>query len=79
MKTAVVTAIGHQGIPVFHLPITFNNETLDYNTVVQIKGDGIRVRDALSDFIPLEGRRSRILWVARTKIGEAEMSYVRYP
>lgn len=75
----LVAAISNQGIPVLHLPITFTNETLDYETVVHVKGEGLQVRDALSKFIQLEGRRDRILWIARTKIGEREVSYIRYP
>jgi len=75
----LVNEINRQGIPVSALPITFNNETLDSVTIVQVKGEELKVRDALSNFIELEGRRSRILWVARTKIGKEEISSVRYP
>jgi hypothetical protein len=75
----LVSEINHQGIPVSAPLITFNNETMDYDTVLQVKGVGLKVRDALSNFIQLEGRRSRILWTARTKLGQREVSYVRYP
>lgn len=75
----MVNEIKRQGIAVSALPITFNNESMDLTTVVRVRGEGLKVREALSNFIELEGRRSRILWVARTKIGKEEISSIRYP
>jgi hypothetical protein len=52
--------------------------TMDFATQVHVKGKQLSVRRALSDFIPLEGRSNRILWVARTKKGSDEISFVRF-
>ena len=75
----LVSEINRQGGRVAAPLITFNNETWDYSTVVRVKGEGLKVRDVLSDFIPLEGRRSRILWMARTRLGPKQVSNIRYP
>lgn len=50
----------------------------DRSTVVRITAEGLKVRDALSNFIPLD-KRVRILWIARTKLAEGEVSYVHFP
>jgi hypothetical protein len=75
----LVSEINRQGVRVSAPLITFNNETLDYNTIVQVKGEDLKVREVLSNFIPLEGRGSRILWIARTKLGAKQESSIRYP
>jgi hypothetical protein len=73
------SAIGKLGIPV-SLPVVMDlRQSLDHMTEVQVKGEGLKVRDALSNFIPLEGRGGRLLWVARTKLNQGEVSYVYYP
>jgi len=52
--------------------------TMDGVTRVQVKGKGLRVRDALSDFIPLEGR-GPILWFAVTDVDASnQTTYVRF-
>ena len=75
----LVDSIGKQGIPVLPQRALFTNEFQDYGTVMHVKGEGLRVRDALSNFIPLDERKGRILWIARTKLGEGEVVYVYYP
>jgi len=50
-------------------------EAWDYVSVVHVKGESLKVRGALSDFLPLD-RQGNILWVATTKIGPCETSYV---
>lgn len=73
------SAIGKLGIPV-SLPVVMDiRQSLDHMTEVQVKGEGLKVRDALSNFVPLEGRRGRLLWIARTKLNQGEVSYVYYP
>ena len=71
--------IGRHGIPVSLPPIMDIRAYPDHTTTVQVKGEDLKVRDALSNFIPLEERRGRILWIASTKLGQGEMTYVYYP
>jgi len=71
--------IGKQGIPLSPLSITFRFEQADYSTEVHVRGEELKVRDALSNFVPLQGRTKRILWIARTKLGQGEVTYVYYP
>lgn len=75
----LVDEITRQGIAVTALRITFNQETLDYDTTVRVKAEGLKVRDALSNFILLEGRRSRILWIAGTELRQNKVTDIRYP
>ncbi len=67
-----------QGIPVSSPWATDTRSPGDDLTVVQIKAEGLSVRDALSNFIPLEGRLNRILWIAATKLGQREVSNVHF-
>ena len=73
----LVNAIGAQGIPVSSRGLTFTHEQPDYRTVVHVNGKALKVRDALSNFISLEGH-GRILWIARTKVEEGEVSYIHF-
>jgi hypothetical protein len=57
---------------------THELSTIDFGTQVHVTGRQLSVRGALSDFIPLQGRSNRILWVARTKNGPNETSFVRF-
>jgi hypothetical protein len=76
----LVNVIGQQGIRVSSRgPIdTTEMLFLDLVTRVHVKGKRLTVRDALSNSIPLEGRSSRILWIAETKLGIGEITYVRF-
>jgi hypothetical protein len=71
-------AISKNGIAVSSPLVTFAGETADYNTTVHVTGERLNVRDALSDFIPLDNRTNHILWTATTKLGE-RMTYLRFP
>lgn len=71
--------IQKQGLLISPPLISETFQQTDYTTVAQVKGEGLKVRDALSNFIPLEGRKKRILWIARTKLGQGEVTYVYYP
>jgi hypothetical protein len=71
--------IGKQGIPIGPPLLMSFNEARDHTTVLELKGVGLKVRDALSHFVPLEKRRGRILWIASTGINQGDMSYVYYP
>ncbi len=73
----LVNAIGAQGIPVSSRGLTFTHEQPDYRTVVHVKGEGLKVRDALSNFISLD-RHGRILWIARTRFEQGEVSYIHF-
>ncbi len=50
----------------------------DFGTKVHVRGKRLRVRNVLSDFIPLEERSSRILWIAETKPVEGETTRLRF-
>jgi len=54
-------------------------EFQDRSTVVRIREERLTVRGALSDFIQLDGRGNRILWIARTKLEAGTITYVHYP
>ncbi len=71
-------AIGKQGIPIALPTWQSTHEQRDGSTILQVKGGGLTVRDALSNFISLDGRAS-ILWIARTKLEPGAISYVFYP
>lgn len=52
--------------------------SMDGVTKVQARGKGLRVRDVLSDFVPLEGR-GPILWFSVTHLdGGDQTTYVRF-
>jgi hypothetical protein len=74
----LLNAIGKQGIPVSPQLGRYTHEPWDSSTVVNVKGEGLSVRNALSNFVKLDGR-DRILWVARTKLEPKAVSYVYYP
>jgi hypothetical protein len=76
----LVDAIAAKGIPVSATgPVgTDDLLSMDGVTRVQVKGKGLRVRDALSDFVPLDGR-GPILWTAETHVdGSDQTTYIRY-
>jgi len=72
-------AIARQGVPVSSQEFGFigQPEVRDYVTVVHVKGEKLKVRDALSGFIPLD-RRGNILWAATTKLGPGETSHIAF-
>ena len=54
------------------------HEQWDGGTVVSVKGEELSIRNALSNFVRLEGC-VRILWIARTTLEPDAVSYVYYP
>lgn len=70
-----------QGIPISYPDYISlgGGETKDFTTVVHVTGEGLKVRDALSNFIPLDGRKGKILWVARTQLGQGQDTSVNFP
>jgi hypothetical protein len=67
-----------------NIPVTLQNfgdiremREWDMKTLVKVKADGLRVRDVLSNFIPLN-RSGRILWIARTKLEQGAVSQVQF-
>jgi hypothetical protein len=77
----LVDAIASKSIPVSAggPASTDDVASMDGVTRVQIKGKSLKVRDALSDFVPLEGRRGHILWFAITYVdGSDQTTYVRF-
>jgi hypothetical protein len=76
----LVDAIASKGIPVSAggPASTGDLASMDGVTKVQVKGKGLKVRDVLSDYIPVEGR-SPILWFAETSMdGPDPTTYVRF-
>jgi hypothetical protein len=55
------------------------HEHPDFITTVEVKGERLSVRDALTNFVPLEGRLNRTLWVARTNVAEGSLTKIYYP
>jgi hypothetical protein len=74
----LIAVIRKKGIPISgpRLMTFADMRSVDLKTIVQIQGQELTVRNALTNFIKLEGR-SRILWTARTPLGE-EMSYIQF-
>lgn len=76
----LVDAIAAKGVPVSSLGGADVGDAMvtDYKTIVQVKGKGLTVREALTDFVPLDGR-GPILWLAQTRIeGPDQTTYVRF-
>lgn len=75
----LVNSISQQGIPLSTAVAVFTSDfrPRDQITEVRVKGEGLKVRDFLTDFIPLEGH-GRVLWVARTKLGQLETTYLQF-
>jgi hypothetical protein len=76
----LVAAIAQQGIRVSSRGVFDMHDApwMDFRTQVHVKGKRLGVRSALSDFIPLEGRTNRILWVAKTNMGPQATTYIRF-
>lgn len=69
----LIEALGKQGISISKPTQLMTDELLlkDGTTTVNVKGTNLKVRDALSRFLPLNEYR-RVLWVAKTVIGKNE-------
>ena len=74
----LVGTFAQQGIPISTMgSIDAQDVSIaDFKTVVQVKGKQLSIRSALSDFVPLDGRTSPILWRANTKLGPNATTYV---
>lgn len=78
----LVVAIGELGVPVsppFYRTVHGPGSTRDYTTVIHVSGKGLKVRDALSLFVPLERRVGKILWIARTERAGRKITDIYYP
>ncbi len=74
----LVKALGDRGIKVSAGGAVWIGDprARDYSTDVQVKGQNITARDAITNFIQLAGRR-RILWLSTTKLSPGEWSYIQ--
>jgi hypothetical protein len=74
----LVNALGGRGIKVSATGVILIGDprARDYSTAVQVKGQNITARDAITNFIKLDGRR-RILWLSTTKLSSREPSYLQ--
>jgi hypothetical protein len=70
--------IGKQGHSVAAPTGMWSHEHADISTVVEVRGEGLTVRGALSNFVELQGRE-RILWIGKTKLEPGGVTYVYYP
>lgn len=76
----LVAAIAAKGIDVSPNALFFIGEPAgEYKTVLHLKGSRLTVRDALTEFFPLERRKGRVLWIATTGLGEHQTSYIKFP
>jgi hypothetical protein len=74
----LIEEIGKTGIPVTPLgPMNTGELNADLGSKVHVVGERLRVRDALSNFISLEGRGT-FLWIAQTKPVPGEITFVRF-
>jgi hypothetical protein len=75
----LIAHLGRQGAPISSPRLIDIHEGygIDFGTLIEAKGRNLSVRDALSLFVPLKERR-RVLWIARTKLGLSEVSYVYF-
>lgn len=73
----LISKIGKQGIPVSPVQLISTEDALfwDLTTKVHVKGMSLKVRNALSDFLPLK-EYSRVLWTSRTNIEKRDLSYI---
>lgn len=74
----LINEIGAQGVPISFPHVRFNGEMVDFSTKLRVKGERLKVRDVLSNFIKLEGRSEQIIWIARTKLGQEITSTVHF-
>lgn len=76
----LVDAIAAKGVPISAVGPMGSQDVMftDFSTRVQVKGKGLKVRDALTDFVTLEGR-GPILWFSETHLdGPDQTTYVRF-
>ena len=75
----LVKLIGQQGIPISSEIAIFTSDyrPRDRETKVEVKGEGIKVKEALTDSITLTGR-GRVLWVARTKLAPSATTFIEF-
>jgi hypothetical protein len=64
----LVNAIGKLGVPIIHPTQVGIGEPVDRRSQIRVKGNSMQVRAALSNFIPLEQKKSKVLWIARTSL-----------
>jgi len=76
----LVQALIKRGIPLSPLTLMSIHENSSFSDSIQVRinGERLEVRDLLTRSIPLEQRTNRILWVARTKLGQGEVSYIYF-
>ena len=75
----LINDIGGKGVPISSRgPIDVQDlPNVDQSSNVHVMGQRLSVRDALSNFISLEGR-GPILWKAATKLPQGEITYVQF-
>ncbi len=74
----LLSAIKKQGIPLSPEVVSVTSEAAvqDDSTLVIVKGTGLNVRDALSNF--MAKRKSRILWIARTRLEQGGATNIQF-
>ncbi len=75
----LVTAISNKGVAIspqnsFSVGIPI---LVDETTLVHVKGEKLKVRDALTNFIPLRGYNG-IIWTATTKLGSRQTTFINF-
>lgn len=75
----LVNTVARKGINISASGSLSTTEALgvDFGTRLIVKEKNKRVRDILTNSIPLKGR-GRILWIARTELGNGNTTFVRY-
>lgn len=75
----LVTAISNKGVAIspqntFTVGVPM---LIDSTTVVRVKDENLKVRDALTNFIPLRGYNG-IIWTATTKLGSGQTTFINF-
>lgn len=75
----LVTAINNKGVAIspqnsFSVGIPM---LVDLTTIVHVKGENLKVRDALTNFIPLR-EYNGIIWTATTKLGSGQTTFINF-
>jgi hypothetical protein len=74
----LVNKINQQINNIANPPFMFSHEFRDLTTIIKVKGENLTAREILSNFIKLK-KADTVLWIARTKIGQNNKTYVHFP
>jgi hypothetical protein len=79
LPSSLVDELNRMGVSIQRPAVMDIHEArlMNSQTKVKVVGQGLKAREILSNYIPLEGR-GRILWIARTRLASGEISSVQF-